>query len=44
LLGLLISFIFGILGLYIFKHIIKTSKMWVFGIYLVCLAAILLII
>ena len=27
LLGLLISFIFGILGLYIFKHIIKTSKM-----------------
>lgn len=44
LLGLLISFIFGILGLYIFKYIIKASKIWIFSIYLICLATILLII
>jgi len=42
--GLIISFIFGILGIYIFKYIIKTSKMWVFSIYLICLAIILLIV
>lgn len=44
LLGLIISFIFGILGLYIFKRIIKTSKIWMFSIYLLILSAILFII
>jgi undecaprenyl pyrophosphate phosphatase UppP len=37
-LGLIISFIFGILGLWIFKRVIKTSKIWVFGVYLLILA------
>lgn len=42
-LGLIISFIFGSLGLLVFKKVSEKSKMWVFGIYLVILATILLI-
>jgi undecaprenyl-diphosphatase len=38
IIGLIISFIFGILGLWIFKRVIKTSKIWVFGVYLIILA------
>ena len=42
-LGLIISFIFGSLGLMLFKQISKNSKLWIFGIYLLILAGILLI-
>lgn len=41
-LGLIISFIFGSLGLLVFKKMSEKSKMWVFGIYLVILAIALL--
>lgn len=41
-LGLIISFIFGSLGLLVFKKMSEKSKMWVFGIYLVILAIVLL--
>jgi undecaprenyl pyrophosphate phosphatase UppP len=41
-LGLIISFIFGSLGLILFKQMSKTSKVWVFGIYLIILGLILI--
>ncbi len=37
IIGLIISFIFGILGLWIFKRVIKTSKIWMFSVYLLIL-------
>jgi undecaprenyl-diphosphatase len=41
-LGLIISFIFGSLGLMLFRQISKNSKLWIFGIYLLVLAGILI--
>lgn len=43
LLGLLISFIFGILSLWLFKYLVKKSKLWLFSFYLIILAVLLLI-
>ena len=42
-LGLIISFIFGSLGLILFRQMSKNSKVWVFGIYLIVLGLILII-
>ena len=36
--GLITSFIFGILGIYLFRFLVKKSKLWVFSIYLVVLS------
>ncbi len=43
LVGLIISFIFGSLGLIIFKKISEKSKFWIFGVYLIILSIVLLV-
>ncbi len=42
-LGLIISFIFGNLGLMLFRQMTKTSKVWIFSIYLIILGLVLII-
>jgi len=43
LIDLIISFIFGSLGLIIFKKISEKSKFWIFGVYLIILSIVLLV-
>ena len=41
--GLIISFIFGILSLWIFQYLVRQSKLWIFSIYLILLSFFLLV-
>lgn len=41
--GLIISFIFGILSLWVFQYLVRQSKLWIFSIYLILLSFFLLV-